>query len=34
MAKSKSTAPALNIGISAKDRGAIAAGLSKLLADT
>jgi starvation-inducible DNA-binding protein len=28
------TAPKINIGISAKDRGAIAGGLSKLLADT
>ena len=35
MAKSRSTgAPAINIGISEKDRAAIAAGLSKLLADT
>ena len=35
MAKSKSTgAPAINIGMSEKDRAAIAAGLSKLLADT
>ena len=35
MAKSKSAgAPAINIGISDKDRAAIAAGLSKLLADT
>jgi starvation-inducible DNA-binding protein len=44
MAKSKSSgknnekggagAPAINIGISEKDRGAIAGGLSKLLADT
>jgi starvation-inducible DNA-binding protein len=35
MAKSKSAgAPAINIGISEKDRAAIAAGLSKLLADT
>jgi starvation-inducible DNA-binding protein len=29
-----SAAPPVNIGISAKDRGAIAGGLSKLLADT
>jgi starvation-inducible DNA-binding protein len=35
MAKNKSTgAPAINIGMSEKDRAAIAAGLSKLLADT
>ena len=35
MAKHKSAgAPAINIGISDKDRAAIAAGLSKLLADT
>jgi len=40
MAKSKSNAkgsagaPAINIGISEKDRGAIAGGLSRLLADT
>jgi starvation-inducible DNA-binding protein len=35
MAKNKSAgAPAINIGISEKDRAAIAAGLSKLLADT
>jgi len=38
MAKSKSSgkggAPAINIGISEKDRGAIAGGLAKLLADT
>ena len=35
MAKSRSAgAPAINIGISEKDRAAIAAGLSKLLADT
>jgi starvation-inducible DNA-binding protein len=35
MAKNKSTgAPAINIGMSDKDRAAIAAGLSKLLADT
>ena len=35
MAKSKSAgAPAINIGISEKDRAAIAAGLAKLLADT
>ena len=36
MAKSKniSAAPRINIGISDKDRAAIAAGLSKLLADT
>jgi starvation-inducible DNA-binding protein len=35
MAKSRSTgAPAINIGLSEKDRAAIAAGLSKLLADT
>ena len=33
MAK-KSAAPAISIGISAKDRAAIAAGLSKLLAET
>jgi starvation-inducible DNA-binding protein len=35
MAKTKSAgAPAINIGISEKDRAAIAAGLSQLLADT
>jgi starvation-inducible DNA-binding protein len=35
MAKNKSTgAPAINIGMSEKDRAAITAGLSKLLADT
>ncbi|MBZ8139369.1 DNA starvation/stationary phase protection protein [Rubrivivax gelatinosus] len=36
MAKKKATgsAPAINIGISEKDRAAIAEGLSKLLADT
>ena len=36
MAKQKETgsAPVINIGISEKDRGAIAAGLSRLLADT
>ena len=36
MAKKKETgsAPVINIGISEKDRGAIAAGLSHLLADT
>ena len=35
MAKSRSAGmPAINIGISEKDRAAIAAGLSKLLADT
>ncbi|MGL6110164.1 MAG: Dps family protein [Rubrivivax sp.] len=35
MAKNKSAgAPAINIGISDKDRAAIAGGLSKLLADT
>jgi starvation-inducible DNA-binding protein len=35
MAKNKSgAAPAINIGISDKDRAAITAGLSKLLADT
>jgi starvation-inducible DNA-binding protein len=35
MAKSKSAgAPAINIGISEKDRAAIAGGLSQLLADT
>ncbi|BAL93436.1 Dps family protein [Rubrivivax gelatinosus] len=36
MAKKKAAggAPAINIGISDKDRGAIAGGLSKLLADT
>ena len=35
MAKNKATgAPAINIGMSEKDRAAIAAGLSKLLADT
>jgi starvation-inducible DNA-binding protein len=36
MAKSKTTsaAPAISIGIGEKDRAAIAAGLSKLLADT
>ena len=35
MGKNKSAgAPAINIGISDKDRAAIAAGLSKLLADT
>jgi starvation-inducible DNA-binding protein len=33
MAK-KTTSPAINIGISEKDRAAIAGGLSKLLADT
>jgi starvation-inducible DNA-binding protein len=32
--KSKANAPAINIGIGEKDRAAIAAGLSKLLADT
>ena len=32
--KSPSTAPAISIGISEKDRAAIAAGLSKLLAET
>ena len=31
---SKSTAPAINIGINEKDRAAIAKGLSHLLADT
>ena len=30
----KTVGPAINIGISEKDRGAIAAGLSRLLADT
>jgi starvation-inducible DNA-binding protein len=35
MAKNKATgAPAINIGMSDKDRAAIAAGVSKLLADT
>ncbi len=35
MAKTKSpTTPSINIGIGEKDRGAIAGGLSKLLADT
>ncbi|MCQ6463446.1 DNA starvation/stationary phase protection protein, partial [Vibrio parahaemolyticus] len=35
MAKaSKTTAPTINIGISDKDRAAIAQGLSRLLADT
>lgn len=34
MAKSKSAAPTVNIGISDKDRAAIADGLGKLLADT
>lgn len=34
MAKSRTAAPAINIGIGEKDRAAIAAGLSKLLADT
>lgn len=34
MAKSRAGAPAINIGISEKDRAAIAGGLSKLLADT
>ncbi len=34
MAKSGSSAPAISIGIPAKDRAAIAGGLSKLLADT
>ena len=33
-AKTPSSAPRINIGISEKDRAAIAAGLSKLLADT
>ncbi|MEK8031106.1 Dps family protein [Ideonella sp. DXS29W] len=32
--KSSGTAPQINIGISEKDRGAIAGGLAKLLADT
>jgi starvation-inducible DNA-binding protein len=32
--KTAGGAPAINIGIGAKDRGAIAGGLSKLLADT
>ncbi len=32
--KNKSRAPSINIGISEKDRAAIAKGLSKLLADT
>jgi starvation-inducible DNA-binding protein len=32
--KSQAGAPAINIGISEKDRAAIAAGLSRLLADT
>ena len=32
--KESGSAPAINIGISEKDRGAIAAGLSQLLADT
>ncbi len=34
MAKSKSTSPAISIGISEKDRAAIAKGLNTLLADT
>ena len=34
MAKTKTAAPVINIGIGEKDRGAIAAGLAKLLADT
>jgi starvation-inducible DNA-binding protein len=34
MPKTKSNAPSINIGISDKDRTAIAGGLSKLLADT
>ena len=34
MPKNKSAVPAINIGISDKDRAAIAGGLSKLLADT
>jgi starvation-inducible DNA-binding protein len=34
MKKSKAHAPGINIGIGEKDRAAIAAGLSKLLADT
>lgn len=34
MAKNKPTSPAVNIGISEKDRSVIAAGLSKLLAET
>jgi starvation-inducible DNA-binding protein len=34
MPKTKSSAPSINIGISDKDRAAIAGGLSKLLADT
>jgi len=33
-APAKSSVPAINIGISERDRGAIAAGLSRLLADT
>ena len=34
VAGSKSSSPAINIGISEKDRAAIAGGLSRLLADT
>jgi starvation-inducible DNA-binding protein len=34
MAKKPAAAPQINIGISEKDRGAIAGGLSRLLADT
>jgi starvation-inducible DNA-binding protein len=34
MGKKSATTPAINIGISEKDRAAIAQGLSKLLADT
>ncbi|MDB6063474.1 MAG: starvation/stationary phase protection protein [Verrucomicrobiaceae bacterium] len=34
MAKGRTQAPSINIGISEKDRAAIVAGLSKLLADT
>ena len=33
-AAAKSSGPAINIGISEKDRAAIAGGLSRLLADT
>ena len=33
-ASSKTSAPTINIGISEKDRAAIAQGLSRLLADT
>jgi starvation-inducible DNA-binding protein len=34
LASSKTSAPTINIGISEKDRAAIAQGLSRLLADT